>query len=129
MALANRSEGIKILIGVAAAAAGILVYDRFVPNVADIRSAEPYNGDIETAERQGLFAATAVVLVSAGLAKSIEVFIIGGAAIVILDFMIKHANAVSPATGKMAGQPVMSGVSTSFPLPDYAMTGSNGSGG
>lgn len=117
----TRSEGMKILIGVAAAAAGILVYDRFVPNAADIRSAEPYNADIETAERQGLFAASAIVLVSAGLARSLEVFIIGGAAIVIIDFAIKHANAVSPATGKMAGSPAMSGVSTSYPMPDYSM--------
>lgn len=116
----TRGEGMKILIGVAAAAAGILVYDRFVPNAADIRSAEAYNPDIETAERQGLFAATAIVLVSAGLARSIEVFIIGGAAIVILDFAIKHANAVNPSTGKMQGPAATSGISTSFPMPDYS---------
>jgi len=116
---ANRSDAIKILIGVAAAAAGILVYDRFVPSAADIRQAEPYDTDIETAERQGLFAATAIVLVSAGLAKSLEVFIIGGVAIVGIDFAIKHANAVNPSTGKMQGASAMSGVSTSYPMPDY----------
>lgn len=116
----TRSEGMKILIGVAAAAGGILVYDRFVPNAADIRTAEPFDQDIETAERQGLFAATAIVLVAAGLARSLEVFIIGGIAIVGIDFAIKHANAVSPATGKMSGASALSGVSTSYPMPDYA---------
>lgn len=117
----GRSEATHTLIGVGAAFVGIMIYNHFLPSIADIRTAQPFNPDVETAERQALFASTAFVLVTAGLTRSIEVFIIGGVAIVLVDYIAKHANAVSPDTGKMVQPtPTASGLSESFPMPDYA---------
>lgn len=112
-------EATHILVGVGAAFGGILIFNHFLPCLADVRQAEPFNGDIEAAERQALAASTGFVLVTAGVARSVEVFIIGGAAILLVDFMVKHANAVHPATGKLANDATGGGVSTSFPMPDY----------
>jgi hypothetical protein len=57
-------------------------------------------------------------LTVAGLARSMEVFAIGGTVLVGLDFAIKHANAVDPNTHKMAGAQEAD-QSESFPMPDY----------
>jgi hypothetical protein len=119
--MVSRGEATHTLIGVGAAFVGIMIYNHFLPSIADIRTAEPFNPDVETAERQALFASTAFVLVTAGLTKSIEVFIVGGLGIVLVDYITKHANAVHPDTGKMVDQtPRASGLSESFPMPDYA---------
>lgn len=117
-------EATHDLVGVGAAFAAILIYQHFMPRIADIRTAEPFNTDIESSERAALFASSGFVLVTAGLTKSIEVFIIGGLAIVLIDFVTKHANAVHPDTGKMASaEPQAGGTSESFPMPDYANAG------
>jgi len=112
-------EATHILIGVGGAFAAILIYNHFLPALADVRQAESFNTDIEAAERQALAASTGFVVVTAGLSRSIEVFIIGGAAIILVDFMVKHANAVHPATGKLNTDATGGGVSTSFPMLDY----------
>lgn len=56
--------------------------------------------------------------------RSFDTFVVAGAVLVAADFAYKHANAVSPATGKM--QPTTSpGIDTSdnqesFNMPDYS---------
>jgi len=120
MAVSGR-EAIHDLIGVGAAFVGIEIYNHFLPSISDARTAQPFNTDLETAERQALFASTAFLLVTATVTKSVEVFIIGGLAIVLIDFINKHANAVHPDTGRMASPaPQAAGISESFPMPDYA---------
>lgn len=117
-------EATHDLVGVASAFVAILIYQHFMPRIADIRTATPFNTDIESAERAALVASSGFVLVTAGLSRSIEVFILGGLAIVVVDFMTKHANAVHPDTGKMASpEPQATGLSESFPMPDYQDVG------
>jgi hypothetical protein len=110
-------DGMETLVGVGAAAGALLIYNHFVPGVADVRQVDAMNPDIESAEREALFASSAFVLVTAGVMRSLRTFIIGGVAIVAVDFAIKHANAVDPNTGKMA--PAESATATSYPMPDY----------
>ena len=109
-------EGITfgVLVGIADA----LIWRHFVPTVSDIRTAEPFNGDIEKAERTALLVGTGFTLLVAGFAKSAEVFAIGGLVLVALDFATKHGNTVSPSTGKMATQNPAD--STSYPMADYS---------
>ena len=106
--------GYGIMVGIV----DVLIWRHFVPTVADIRTAEPFNQDIEKAERTALLVGTGFTLVVAGFARSAEVFAIGGLVLVALDFATKHSNAVSPQTGKAAQQ--MPTESTSFPMPDYS---------
>jgi hypothetical protein len=112
------------MIGVLVGIVDVEIWRHFVPSVADIRTAEPFNSDIEAAERTALIAGTLFTLVVAGFTRSLEVFAIGGLALVALDYSVKHANAVHPATGKMAApMPTASGLSESYPMPDYANVG------
>jgi hypothetical protein len=113
------ADGREILVGTVVAVADVLVYKHFVgPSIADIRTADALNGDIEKAERTGLIAGTVFTLVVSGLARSAVVFAIGGITLVALDFATKHANAVNPNTGKMEST-MTSGESTTYPMPDY----------
>jgi hypothetical protein len=105
----------KYTLGVLTGIADVLIWKHFVgPSVADIRIADPFDGDLESAERTGLIAGTVFTLLVAGLSRSLEVFAIGGAVLVALDFATKHANAVNPSSGKMSLP-----TSTTYPLPDY----------
>jgi hypothetical protein len=109
--------------GVMVGIVDVLIWRHFVPNMADVRTAQPFNTDIESAERTALLVGTFFTLVVAGFARSAEVFAVGGLVLVALDFATKHANAVHPDTGKMAGMDAASQtapLSDSFPMPDYA---------
>src|SRR5215469_645893 len=110
-------------VGVMVGIVDVVLWRHFVPNMSDVRTAQPFNTDVESAERTALVVGTIFTLVVAGFARSAEVFAIGGLTLVALDFATKHANAVHPDTGKMAGMgpgDVSSGASQSFPMPDYA---------
>ena len=113
-----------VQIGVLVGLGNMLIYNHFVgASLADIRSAEPYDGDIEKSERSALIASTVFTVVVAGFVQSWETFAIGGLAIVATDFAIKHANAVSPLTGKIATQTGFTPTEQSYPaLPDYSDT-------
>lgn len=108
----------SITAGILVGAVDVLIFQHFVPTHADVRRAEPYNNDIEASERKALYIATVFTLLVAGLAKSAEVFAIGGLTIIGIDFTLKHANAVNGNTGKV-DSPMESGVASSFPLPEY----------
>jgi hypothetical protein len=109
-------------LGVGVGLVNSLIFMHFLPPVADVRTAEPYNQDIEGSERTALLATTMFTLLVAGFAKSWDTFIIGGVVIVGVDFAFKHANAVNPDTGKMNQAPESGGLNmdTVHPLPDYS---------
>lgn len=106
----------KVLFGAGVAGVDVLIWQHFVPRHADIRTADAFNGDIESAERAALLVGTALTLVIAGFARSVEVFTIGGGALVLLSFATKKANATDPGSGKMS-RPMES---VTYPMPDYA---------
>lgn len=115
----QHATSVGVLVGIV----DVVLWRHFVPNMSDVRTAHPFNTDVESAERTALLVGTVFTLVVAGFARSMEVFAIGGLTLVALDFATKHANAVHPDTGKMAGMgpgDVSTGTSESFPMPDYA---------
>jgi hypothetical protein len=119
----DMGTGHKALIGVAVAIGNIMVYSHFVPPISDVRVAEPFDSDVENAERKALIYTGVLTSLVALLTRSKEVFIIGGVAIIAEDFATKHANAVNPDTGKMtSATPPALDVSNveSFPMTDYA---------
>lgn len=107
--------------GVLVAIVNVLIFRHYVPSVADVRTATPYNNDVESAERMALTVGTVFTIATAMFARSVEVFAIGGIVLVALDFSMKHANAINPDTGKMAdGGAMTTSLSDSYPMPDYA---------
>ncbi len=111
----------SITIGLAEAAAVYIIYQSALPTHTDIRSADPHNIDVEGARKVAAWKAAAVLGLVFLITQDLNSFLIGGAALGGIDLMVKHANAVHPATGKMSGpEPASADNDVAFPLPDYA---------
>jgi hypothetical protein len=118
-------------LGVLVGLVNVFIFTHNLPPVSDVRSATPFNAQVESAERTALLESTILTLVVAGFARSVETFMIGGLVVVGVDFVYKHANAVNPNTNQMvpAGQAGLNQAQPqSHPLPDYSMapTGDTG---
>lgn len=85
----------EITISLATAAMAYGTYQFFLPPVADIRSLEPGNKDIQAAERTAAWVSVGFVSLVAVLAKSPAVFILGNGTIVATSLATKHADQVS----------------------------------
>jgi hypothetical protein len=113
----------SVQIGVLTGVVDVLVYQHFLPTVADVRTATPNNGDVETARRQAAITALGVNSLVALMTRDWNVFLIGGLVIASIDLVYKHANAVHPQTGRMTapGETTISpDLSAAYPMPDYS---------
>jgi hypothetical protein len=124
MALGGLATPQAVQIGVLAGFGNLLIYNHFVGMpVGEITSnVEPYNSNIESAERKALIASSIFTVAVATFVRSWETFAIAGMAIIVADIGIKHANAVSPLTGKIA-TPQSTGIpdASNYPsLADYS---------
>jgi hypothetical protein len=116
-ALPNRHA---VEVGVLVAFGDFLIFQHFMPPVADVRAADQFNPLAEGSERTALLVATAFTVLVSGFVRSFDTFIIAGAAVVMMDFAFKHAVAVHPETGTMQGPSggSMEGGNV-HPLPSY----------
>lgn len=112
----------SMTVGLAEAAAVYVIYQSALPNHADIRTADAHNTDIEAARKRAAWKSASILGLVFLITQDVNSFLIGGLALSGIDLMVKHANAVHPATGKMAGPVAPSGsaLETATPLPDYA---------
>lgn len=76
------------------------LYSNALPSVADIRTAQPGNKDIDASERSAAWMAAGVVAGVSILAKDPTIFILGGATVVGLSWWYRHANMVNPEHGQ-----------------------------
>lgn len=112
----------SITVGLAEAAAVYVIYQSALPNHADIRTADAHNTDIEAQRKRAAWKAASILGLVFLITQDLNSFLIGGMALGGIDLMVKHANAVHPATGKMAGPqaPSQAELETATPMPDYA---------
>lgn len=88
---------------VAALATGTMVYGLYqmaLPSVADVRSIDQQNKDIESAERLAGWTSAALVSAVSLLAKDPTIFTVGAGMVVALSWWHRHADMVNPLTGK-----------------------------
>lgn len=122
MAAFNRN-GVQV--GVLVALGNLLIYQHFMPPVADVKAGDQHDPLIDKTELEALGIATAFTVVTAGAVRSFDTFLVGGIVIVALSYAFKHANAVHPDTGTMTppgGQQLGDGqdsYATVHPMPDY----------
>jgi len=117
----------SITVGLAEAAAIYVIYQSALPNHADIRSAPAHNTDIEAARKKAAWKSAAVLGFVFLISRDVNSFLLGGLALGGIDFLTKHANGVSPATGKLAlapgssitAAPAAADNATAYPMPDY----------
>jgi hypothetical protein len=106
-------------VGIMAGLGNILIFNHFMPPVADIRQAQPYDQDIEKSERTALLVCTAWTILVSAFTQKIETFAIAGAVLVGVDFAFKHANGVYPSTGTLQPPGGTSQQTGLAPVADY----------
>lgn len=86
-----------------ALATGVMAYASYqvaLPAVADIRSLEPNNRDIQSAERVAAWTAAGLVSLVALMTGSPSVFILGGGVVIASSWTARHADQVSTISKK-----------------------------
>lgn len=87
-------------VGLATAAVVYSIYSKALPPIADIRVADSQNRDAAAAERGATWAAVGLVSGISLIARDPDIFVIGGLTTIGLAWWHRHANMVSPLTGK-----------------------------
>lgn len=89
-----------------ALATSVMAYGTFqlaLPSMADVRSLEAGNADIQGAEKAAAWVSAGLVSFVAIISKSPNVFILGGATVIAASWMTKHADKVDSVTKKASG--------------------------
>lgn len=87
-----------------ALATGVLAYGSYqmaLPTVADVRSLEKNNADIQGSERVAAWVSAGLVSLVSLITKSPSVFVVGGAVVIAASWMTRHADQVD-TVGKRA---------------------------
>lgn len=80
------------------------IYAVSLPNHATMHATNPYDNNLESGRKKFVTTAIAVVGAITLLTKDVNIFILGGAATIILDTHAKHAMATSPDTGEIVSK-------------------------
>jgi len=91
---------VSLTVALATATLVYAIYQNATPTIADIRSVDQYNGDMQAAERQASWTAAAAVSGISLVAKDPGPFIVGGAMVIAMAWAHRHADMVNPLTGK-----------------------------
>ena len=90
----------SIVAGLSVATVVYATYSRATPSVADMRVGKAGDDDIESARKQAAWISAGVVGAVALIAKDPNIFVMGGAMVIALDWMTRHANQVNPQSGR-----------------------------
>lgn len=86
-----------------ALATAVLAYGSYqyaLPSVADIRSLEKGNADVQGAERVAAWVSAGLVSFVALITKSPSVFVLGGSTVIAASWMTRHADQVDAISSK-----------------------------
>lgn len=114
----------------AALATGAIVYGTFqmhMPSTADLRTVESGNSDADSAERAATWTAAGIVAAISLIAKDPTIFVVGGGMTVALAWEYRHANHVSPLTGKVATKGLTSASVAAMQMGSATGTGTTAS--
>lgn len=87
-----------------AMALGTMVYaihNNATPPLIDVRASDPNDVHVEASRKMATWTSAGIVSFVSLVTKDPNIFIIGGAVVVAMDFWTRHANAVRPDTGKV----------------------------
>jgi hypothetical protein len=90
-----------VAVGVGLGVVDAFIFNTHLPAIADIRTADPQNTDIDASRRTATGLCIAINGLVSVMTRDWNVFLIGGVVTVGLAWLTVHANAVHPATGTM----------------------------
>jgi hypothetical protein len=119
-----RATDSATMVGVITAAGVYLIYENALPKVTDLRMNDPHDDVVESARKGAAWKSALLIGVVFLVARDLNSYMISGAALVGIDYMYKHANAIHPHTN--AVDTVSDGTSMApsldtTPLPEYQM--------
>jgi hypothetical protein len=103
MAFTERAE-VSLGMGLATAAIVWGVFNTSLPSIAEARVTSQNDTQLQAAEKTATWVSAAVVAGVSLISKDATVFVLGGATIVALAWMHRHANMVHPEVGKATMQ-------------------------
>jgi hypothetical protein len=119
--MALRTPEASVGVGLGLSATVYAIFDLHMPTIADVRSVEANNDDLQRSRRTATIMSGVLVGFVGLITGDATSFIIGGATIVGLDWLYRHADQVSPLTGTATPTIVVPGMtSQSEPAEDYA---------
>ena len=90
-------------VGILTAVGVYLIYQNALPSLADLRMGPPNEDNAEMARRHAAWKSAGLITIVFLVARDLNSYIIGGAALVGLDYMYKHNNAIVSGTKEMEG--------------------------
>jgi hypothetical protein len=111
--MALKTPEASVGIGLATGAIAFTVFNMSLPPITDIRAAEPENLDVFKAERTATWVAAGIAVGVAVITGDATVFIIAGSVVVVMAWLYRHANEVSPLTGNASDELSVPGALTS----------------
>jgi hypothetical protein len=93
----------EVSLGIALATAGVVaaIYMNATPSMADIRSADSENTDIDSSRKMAAWMSAGVVSAISLIARDTTIFVVGGGMVIVMDWLTRHSNSVSPVFGKI----------------------------
>lgn len=88
----------SLFVGLTTATIVYGIYQGALPTLADVRTVEPNNTDLQSAEKTATWTAAAVVAGVSLLARDATVFIMGGTMLVALSWLHRYSDQVNPLT-------------------------------
>ena len=122
-------SGSGTMVGVLTAAGVYLIYNNALPTTADVQASPANDATIEQCRKKAAWESLALVGVVFLVARDLNSYIISGAALVGMDLLYKHSNAVHPATGKVDKSSDATSIDSDSPnaavysLPEYGTAG------
>ena len=109
------------MVGILTAGGVYLIYQNALPSMADIRTTPANNPDVESSRKAAAWKSAALIAIVFAVARDLNSFIISGGALVGIDYMYKHHNAIVPGMGTLEGTPPgPMGKGNVYPMPDYS---------
>lgn len=112
-----RTPDSATMVGLATATGVYLIYQNAVPSFSDLRVSAPNDEDADMARKHAAWISALLIGAVFSVSRNFDSFIISGSALVALDFLHKHNNAINPATGKYDVD--NASISGYRPTPDY----------
>lgn len=118
-------------VGVITAIGVYEIYKNALPTATAVRNASPHDTDVEGARKGAAIKSAVLVGGVFLLSRDLNAFILSGSALIGIDYMFKHSNAINPGTGKLdasgGGQSIAPGTAVALqPLPEYGETSDGG---
>lgn len=116
----------SVLLGVANGALIASIYDKTIPSIASVRTADSHDADIEASRKHAAWASAGVLGFMFLLTRDRNSFLIGGLVLAAVDLIVKHANGINPTTGTLDGtesETIDPSLSNTYPLPSYEESG------